>query len=161
MERSERDSQSLVSPLPEHAKYLSAIAATKICRGGDETRRVPPVQLGHAYHRSDLPKVMAKIVNICHNDNEEAYEGAPMTMNVSLTPELEQYVNDKVKSGLYSSASEVVREGLRRLRQEDELRALQLQDLRRDIRAGMESGVTIPIAQVKQHLKQRRSNKKR
>lgn len=42
-------------------------------------------------------------------------------MNVSLTPELENYVNEKVKSGRYTSASEVVREGLRAL-QNDELR---------------------------------------
>jgi antitoxin ParD1/3/4 len=34
-------------------------------------------------------------------------------MNISLTPELEEYIHNKVKSGLYSSASEVVREALR------------------------------------------------
>lgn len=34
-------------------------------------------------------------------------------MNVSLTPELEQYVRDKVATGLYNNASEVVREALR------------------------------------------------
>ena len=36
-------------------------------------------------------------------------------MNVSLTPELEEFVTNKVKSGRYSTASEVVREGLRLL----------------------------------------------
>ncbi|MHB8812784.1 MAG: type II toxin-antitoxin system ParD family antitoxin [Steroidobacteraceae bacterium] len=36
-------------------------------------------------------------------------------MNVSLTPELEQYIRGKVESGLYSNASEVVREALRLL----------------------------------------------
>jgi hypothetical protein len=36
-------------------------------------------------------------------------------MNVSLTPELEQYIRRKVDSGLYSNASEVVREALRLL----------------------------------------------
>ncbi len=34
-------------------------------------------------------------------------------MHVSLTPHLEELVRDKVKSGLYNSASEVVREVLR------------------------------------------------
>jgi antitoxin ParD1/3/4 len=34
-------------------------------------------------------------------------------MNVSLTPELEELVNQKVVNGLYNSASEVIREGLR------------------------------------------------
>jgi antitoxin ParD1/3/4 len=35
-------------------------------------------------------------------------------MNVSLTAELETVIAEKVRSGLYSSASEVVREALRR-----------------------------------------------
>jgi putative addiction module CopG family antidote len=34
-------------------------------------------------------------------------------MNVSLTPELEQYVRRKVASGLYNNASELIREALR------------------------------------------------
>ena len=41
-------------------------------------------------------------------------------MNVSLTPKLEQLVNDKVRSGLYQTASEVVREALRLLKQRDD-----------------------------------------
>ena len=36
-------------------------------------------------------------------------------MNISLTPVLEQFVNDKVATGLYNSVSEVVREALRLL----------------------------------------------
>ncbi|HVS75830.1 MAG TPA: type II toxin-antitoxin system ParD family antitoxin [Steroidobacteraceae bacterium] len=36
-------------------------------------------------------------------------------MNISLTPELEQYIRRKVDSGLYGNASEVVREALRLL----------------------------------------------
>ena len=43
-------------------------------------------------------------------------------MNVSLTPELEKFVQDKVSSGQYSNASEVIREGLRILKEHDELR---------------------------------------
>jgi antitoxin ParD1/3/4 len=51
-------------------------------------------------------------------------------MNVHLTPELEQLVQTKVQSGRYSSASEVVREALRLMEQRDELRAIQIQELR-------------------------------
>jgi antitoxin ParD1/3/4 len=51
-------------------------------------------------------------------------------MNVHLTPELEQLVQAKVDSGRYNSASEVVREALRLMEQRDELRAIQLQELR-------------------------------
>ncbi|MBA2353861.1 MAG: type II toxin-antitoxin system ParD family antitoxin [Acidobacteriota bacterium] len=43
-------------------------------------------------------------------------------MNVSLTPELERFVDDKVESGLYNNASEVIREGLRLLKEHDEVR---------------------------------------
>ena len=43
-------------------------------------------------------------------------------MNVSLTAELEQFVDAKVESGLYNNASEVVREGLRLLKEQDEVR---------------------------------------
>ena len=56
-------------------------------------------------------------------------------MNISLTPELEQLVSDKVKTGLYQTASEVVREGLRLLRERDQ----RVEALRRDIRAGFEA----------------------
>ena len=41
-------------------------------------------------------------------------------MNVSLTPELEKFVEKEVKSGLYQTASEVVRAGLRRLKEDKE-----------------------------------------
>ena len=47
-------------------------------------------------------------------------------MNVSLTSELEKLVSDKVESGRYSSASEVVREALRLLEERDHARAAQL-----------------------------------
>ena len=47
-------------------------------------------------------------------------------MNVSLTPELEHFVTGKVDSGLYNSASEVVREALRLLEEHDRARSIQL-----------------------------------
>ena len=59
-------------------------------------------------------------------------------MNVSLTPELERLVNDKVATGLYTSASEVVREALRLLKEQDEIRAMTLRELKRDIAAGLD-----------------------
>ena len=58
-------------------------------------------------------------------------------MDVHLTPELEQLVQDKVQSGRYSSASEVVRDALRLMEQRDEVRALQLQQLRSRIDQGL------------------------
>lgn len=58
-------------------------------------------------------------------------------MNIHLTPELEQLVHNKVESGRYNSASEVVREALRLMEQKDELRAIQLQELRNRIDKGL------------------------
>ena len=52
-------------------------------------------------------------------------------MSVHLTPELEQLVQARVKSGRCNSASEVVREALRLMEQKDEVRAIQLQELRK------------------------------
>jgi antitoxin ParD1/3/4 len=59
-------------------------------------------------------------------------------MNVSLTPELEQYVSGKVQSGLYHSASEVIREGLRLLKEKDDVRQRKLEELRREIQIGID-----------------------
>ncbi len=59
-------------------------------------------------------------------------------MNVSLTPELETLVNEKVKSGNYNSASEVVREALRLLKEQDELKHLRRAELRREVMKGVE-----------------------
>jgi antitoxin ParD1/3/4 len=57
-------------------------------------------------------------------------------MNISLTPELEQFVNQKVASGRYQTASEVIRDGLRMLVEREELHHQKLADLRRDIAVG-------------------------
>lgn len=54
-------------------------------------------------------------------------------MNVSLTPELEKIVAERVASGRYASASEVIREALRLLEERD-----QLNQLRQEVRLGLE-----------------------
>jgi antitoxin ParD1/3/4 len=59
-------------------------------------------------------------------------------MNVSLTPELERLIHDKVETGLYLSASEVVREALRLLEERDKLRALRFEEVRREIQIGID-----------------------
>jgi antitoxin ParD1/3/4 len=84
-----------------------------------------------------------------------------MGMNVNLTPQLEALVRQKVESGLYGSASEVVREALRLLEEQDRLRAARLDQLRQEVRAGLDSG---PAAswdpkQVKQQGRARRQGK--
>lgn len=59
-------------------------------------------------------------------------------MNVSLTPELETMIHNKVQSGLYNSASEVVREALRLLEEQDRIKEMRLEDLRREIQKGLD-----------------------
>lgn len=86
-----------------------------------------------------------------------------MTMNVSLTPELEDFVNRKVKTGMYNSASEVVRESLRLLKNQDELEQLQLEELRREIRSSiqqLDAGQGIPSATVRDKIQQRRAKRR-
>ena len=63
-------------------------------------------------------------------------------MNVSLTPHLEKLVQQKVDSGLYHTASEVVRDALRLLEERDRLHHAKLDALRTDIRDGLASGPT-------------------
>jgi antitoxin ParD1/3/4 len=47
-------------------------------------------------------------------------------MNVSLTPELEKFVHKQVGNGMYQTASEVIRAGLRRLKEDQEARLPQV-----------------------------------
>ena len=60
-------------------------------------------------------------------------------MNVSLTPELDRYVQSKVETGRYSSASEVLREALRLMQEKDEIRELQLAEVRVKIQRGLDA----------------------
>ncbi len=78
---------------------------------------------------------MSSIAIFCHNPYSKL-------MNVSLTEELEVVIQQKVKSGLYNNASEVVRDALRRAFCEP--RTLDLDDdspeLAALIREGLNSG---------------------
>ncbi len=66
-------------------------------------------------------------------------------MNISLTPHLEEMVKNKLAGGLYHSASEVIRDALRLMEERDQLRELQLEELRKEIHMGINSGDAKPI----------------
>lgn len=68
-----------------------------------------------------------------------------MGMNINLTPQLEEMVRQKVTSGLYTSASEVVREALRLMDEKDQLRVAKLGQLRQALQAGMDSGPAVEL----------------
>lgn len=67
-------------------------------------------------------------------------------MNVSLTPELDKFVADKVETGRYNSASEVVREALRLLEEHDRARGAQIAAFNKELGArlaSLDSGVKV------------------
>ena len=68
-----------------------------------------------------------------------------MTMNINLPPQIEDMVRQKVASGFYSSASEVVREGLRLIEERDSVHRAKLEALRMEIYKGLHSGPAAPL----------------
>jgi antitoxin ParD1/3/4 len=60
-----------------------------------------------------------------------------MAMNVSLPPELEARIRQRVESGMYGSASEVIREALRLFEAYEQVKTAKLDSLRQDIAKGL------------------------
>lgn len=58
-------------------------------------------------------------------------------MNISLTPELEKYVQNKVSGGMYTSASEVIRESLRIMHSHEDIQQKRIMELNDAIAIGM------------------------
>lgn len=59
------------------------------------------------------------------------------TLNVNLTPEFSEFIEESVASGSYVSASEVVREALRILRDDRDSEAVKIAILRNAVEAGL------------------------
>src|ERR1700676_3642182 len=78
-----------------------------------------------------LFKALSTIDNCC-------YIGYRRTMNVNPGAVFDSFFADLLKTGLYQSQSEVVREGLRLLKEREELKNLRLAELRREIAIGSE-----------------------
>lgn len=60
-------------------------------------------------------------------------------MNVSLTPQLEDFVKQKVDTGLYNSVSEVMRDALRLLVERDAVKDMKFAALSRDLQQGIDA----------------------
>ena len=69
-----------------------------------------------------------------------------MTLNVSLTPHLEEFIQQTVSSGRFQSANEVVSAALRILEQQEREREARLAWLRGEIQKGLDSGPAAPFA---------------
>lgn len=59
-------------------------------------------------------------------------------MNITLGKEFERRITEKVSDGLYTSASEVIRDGLRLLFEKDAVKNQQLEILREEVAKGFE-----------------------
>lgn len=85
-------------------------------------------------------------------------------MNISLTPTLENYLKQKVESGMYHSTSEVVREALRLLENQDAMQSVKLNALRNEIQAGIKSlangdGIEFDPEEIKAEARKRWENR--
>lgn len=88
-------------------------------------------------------------------------------MNVNLGTTLDQFVGELLKSGLYQSQSEVVREGLRLLKEREDLKRLRLEELRKEIAIGVEQAGrgelvdgAVAIARIRAKSAQRKASGK-
>jgi antitoxin ParD1/3/4 len=68
-----------------------------------------------------------------------------MTLDVSLTPHLEEFIHQTVSSGRFQSASELVRTALRLLEEREQERLARLAWLRGEIQKGLDSGPAAPF----------------
>lgn len=85
-------------------------------------------------------------------------------MNVSLTPELDNFVAGKVESGRYNSASEVVREALRLLEEHDRARSAQLAAFNKELEARLASldrGEHVDPEKARERLEQKSRERRR
>lgn len=63
------------------------------------------------------------------------------TRNINLTPQMDKFVESRIKRGRYANASEVLRAGLRALDQAEKEDEAKLDAIRAAVLAGEESGV--------------------
>lgn len=84
-------------------------------------------------------------------------------MNVSLTPEIEQFIQSQVESGKYTSPDEVILAALRAFEERERIYKGRFEELRREIMVGVEASERgevvdgeIVFSQLQQKLQQLR-----
>lgn len=79
-----------------------------------------------------------------HDATDVSIESAGMQnvekLSIALTPEMATMVREAVKTGEYATTSEVIRDALRLWKADQQARALEVEELRRLWREGIESG---------------------
>ena len=89
---------------------------------------------------------------------------ARSSLNVSLTPELEKFVESRVKSGRYQTASEVVREALRLLESQERDRDAAFRALKKQLQedaAAAETGEWFDGEEVFEELRRRSAERRK
>jgi antitoxin ParD1/3/4 len=85
-------------------------------------------------------------------------------MNVNLGATFDNFIADLLKTGLYQSQSEVVREGLRLLKEREDVKNLRVAELRREIAIGSEQADRSEFVDGEQtfaEIRQRSAERKR
>jgi len=78
-----------------------------------------------------------------------------MPSSYTLGDHFESFIKEQVEGGRYSSASEVIRDGLRLLEEEQQKRQAVLDGLRGEIEKGRRSGKSKPAAAVLDRLERK------
>lgn len=75
-------------------------------------------------------------------------------MEISMTPKLEKFVNLKIASGEFGSASEVIHEALRLMDEVEKERKLELEELRREIQVGIDEAERGDVRDAKEAIRE-------
>ena len=78
-----------------------------------------------------------------------------MPTSVALGSHFEEFVKSRLATGRYNNVSEVIRDGLRLLEDQEQLRQLKLDALQVEIRRGIDSGPGKPAEQVLERLERK------
>jgi antitoxin ParD1/3/4 len=78
-----------------------------------------------------------------------------MPSSYAIGEHFEEFIKSQIESGRYVSASEVVRDALRLLEEQERLRGMRLDELRRLVQEGIDSGPGIPAQKVFAELRRR------
>lgn len=81
-----------------------------------------------------------------------------MPSSYAIGEHFEQFIKQQVEGGRYASASEVVRDALRLLEEEEQRRTAALEALRAEVKKGLDSGKGKPAEEVLGRLERKYAN---
>ena len=88
-------------------------------------------------------------------DSDDKSRSGVMPSSFTIGDHFEHFVKEQVEGGSYTSASEVIRDGLRLLEEEQQRRKAVIDGLRGEIERGRRSGKPKPAAEVLDRLERK------